>query len=1053
MRAGPTHRTVKWRRPGLLPGLVALLLGGALTAWAGTKLPVEYSLRRWSATEQLPFSSVEAITQTRDGFLWFAMNGGLGRFDGVTLEVFDSRNTAGFPVSYVNSLVEAADGGLWVGTAGGGLLRFREGRFEHFSKAEGLGNDQIKALCLGREGRLWIGTDGGGVFLRHPDGRFQSYGEAEGLPEPFIASLQEDEFGRLIVLTFHNGAYVLKGNRFEIVPVVPKPDPSASFALTRGRSGHVWLGGGGIYRLEVDEFHYWKPALALGPELPMAAWEVGPNELWLGTDKGVIHWKNGSWANYATGGAVSSRTVGGFAVDHEGSVWLSTEGGGLIQLRPTPAATLGVGEGLPGSEVTSVVSTRDGSLWVATSRGVVRMDANGQRRFTKADGLPDDFIFSLQEDESGTIWAAPRRGPVVRLVGDRFVGLPAGGSHLGGTTWCLARGAGGSLWTGSTRGAVQYDREGRELRVITSKEGLANRDVRCVSDDGSGVVWLGTSYGLARLDAAGITTYTTLPGMDPIEVVIALHRDRAGALWIGTLARGLFRLKDGKFTHFSAAMGLPGGGINSIAEDGSGNIWLGTGQGLARLDGREAADVAAGRLTKVTPLVLTRADGLRSEEFTGTIQPTCARDGEGRLWFATIEGLVTVQPARVFQNERAPTVSIKQFALEGADRVAHLRGVDRQSRQPVGVLSAVEFGSAPAPAGVRRSVFSPHGLMTVRIPPGQERLDFQFVGPSFIAPQGVTYRYKLERFDEDWVEAGTRRAAYYTRVPPGNYVFHVQARNEDGFRKEPGAELAVVVEPFWWQQPTVRALGMLLLSGAGCLLYGVRIRQLRRRHVAADEFSRQLLRSQDLERARIAGELHDGLGQELQLIRNRAQLALRRHLPSPALAQELDSISETAARAIGGVRALSRGLRPPELDQLGLTQALRWLGQNVADAYAGRLDFQVDPVDGLLPRISEVDVYRIAQEALNNAVKHSGATEITFEVGCNGGAIQLSVFDNGRGFSAGEDAEETGHGVGLKTMRERAAMLRGELELRSEETVGTRLTLMVPVPDKARPTS
>ncbi len=1020
---------------------------------AANRLPVDYSLRRWSATEQLPFSSVEAITQTRDGFLWFAMNGGLGRFDGATLEVFDSRNTAGFPVSYVNSLVEAGDGGLWVGTAGGGLLRFREGRFEHFGAAEGLGNDQVKALCLGRDGRLWIGTDGGWVFARHPDGRFQAYGMAEGLPEPFIAALQEDERGRLVVLTFHHGAYLLKGDRFQAIPVIPKPDTTASFAMTRGASGHVWLGGDGIYRLEDEEFRYWQPALALGPERPVAAWEVGTNELWLGTDKGVIHWKNGSWASYPTGGAVSARTVGGFKVDHEGSVWVSTEGGGLIQLRPTPAATLGVSEGLPGNEVTSVLSAQDGSLWVATSHGVVRLDAAGQRRFTKADGLPDDFIFSLQQDESGALWAAPRRGEVVRWDGARFAALPAGGTRLGGTTWCLAKGAGGTLWTGSTRGATQYDKEGREVRVITSKEGLGNRDVRCIWDNGSGVVWLGTSYGLARLDAAGITTYTALPGMAPIEVVIALCQDHTGALWIGTLARGLFRLKDGKFTHYSSAMGLPGGGIDSIAEDEFGNIWLGTGQGLARLTRPEVEAVAAGTLAQVTPLILGRADGLRSEEFTGTIQPTCARDAQGRLWFATIDGLVTVLPSRVFQNEQAPTVSIKQFALEGADRVTQLRGVALENHQAVGISPAVEIGSAPAPAGVRRSVFSPLGLRTVRIPPGQDRLDFQFVGPSFIAPQGVTYRYKLEPFDEDWVEAGTRRAAYYTRVPPGSYVFHVQASNEDGFRKEPGAELALVVEPFWWQQNTVRALGMLVLLSSGGLLYGVRIRQLRRRNEAADEFSRQLLRSQDLERARIAGELHDGLGQELQLIRNRAQLALRRHSPSEELSRELDSISETAARAIGGVRALSRGLRPPELDQLGLTQALRWLGQNVKDAYAGKLEFQVDPVDGLLPRLSEVDVYRIAQEALNNAVKHSGASEITFEVSRNGPLFQLSVFDNGHGFSAGEESEATGRGVGLKTMRERAAMLRGELELRSEESVGTRLTLLVPVPDKPPRTS
>ena len=357
-----------------------------------------------------------------------------------------------------------------------------------------------------------------------------------------------------------------------------------------------------------------------------------------------------------------------------------------------------------------------------------------------------------------------------------------------------------------------------------------------------------------------------------------------------------------------------------------------------------------------------------------------------------------------------------------------------------------EFGHTPAPAGPRRSVFSPYGLSEVQIHPGHERLDFQYVGLSYLAPRAVTYRYRLEGFDSDWVGPVSHRAAYYTKVPPGRYVFRVQALNEDGVLGEPGAALAVVLEPRWWQTNLVRSLGGLLLLAMAGLCYKLVVVQIRRRSEASNKFSRQLLRSQESERARLASELHDGLGQELQLIRNRAEMALRRHAPTPELTRELTSISETASRAIGGVRALSRGLRPPELDQLGLTQALRWLAQNVAESYGGRLEFQVDSVDGLLPRQLEVDVYRIAQEALNNAVKHSAASEITFEVVRTEGLLQVSVFDNGRGFPSGAEAEGSPQGYGLKTMRERAAMLQGELELRSEGSVGTRLTLQVPVP-------
>jgi signal transduction histidine kinase/ligand-binding sensor domain-containing protein len=1013
--------------------------------------PVDYSIKRWSSSEQLQFTAVEAITQTRDGFIWFAMNGGLGRFDGVSLEVFDANNTPELTVSYVTALVEDREDGLWIGTAGGGLLRFRKGRFERFSAADGLTNEQVKTLFLGADGRLWIGTDGGGIFVREPGGQIHSLAGVSGLTEPFIAGIKQDAAGRLLVLTFRGGILLLKNDRFEPVPLEPPVNLGSGLALTQSPNGQIWLGSrAGIYRFRDDRFQLWQPSRDLAGEIPIVAWETATNEVWLGTEKSLIHWQNGQWASYPTGGAASARTVGGFAVDREGSVWLSTEGGGLLQLRPTPVVTLGSAEGLAGDEITSVLAAADGALWVGSSHGLTRLDSAGARRLTRADGLPHEFVFSLQEDDDGGIWVATRQGGLVRWNGQAFTPLAPQEQPKSRNIWCLARGAGGTLWAGTSQGAVQY-RDGRLAREVAKEQHLSNDDVRAIVDDGRGVVWFGTSYGLNRLDAAGMVSYTEPPGLDPIEVVISLHLEADGTLWIGTLTRGLFRLRADQFTQFSTAHGLPNNTINAITEDQSGNLWLATGRGLARISRASLEAFQSGPNRRLEVELFGRAKGLRSEETTGTLQPTGARDADGRLWFATAEGLATIQPERRRQPRPAPLISLERMALEGPEAVTSLVGGGADGQAPVVLLASAELGHAPAPAGRRRAVFDPHGLAWLRIPPGQERLDFQFVGPSFIAPHAVSYRYRLEGFDRDWIDAGPRRAAYYTRVPPGRYYFRVQAQNEIGVRSEPGTGVAVVVAPAWWQTLGVRLSAGLLLVGAGVFFFQLSLRKARRRQEESARLSRRLIRSQEQERARLAGELHDGLGQDLQLIRNRAEMALRRPGSSPELARELGSISETAARAIGGVRALARGLRPPELDQLGLTQALRWLAQNVGEVFDGRLEFRVDPVDGLLVGEQELDVYRIGQEALNNALKHSAARELTFEVQLTDGMLELSVFDNGLGFEENEENAGRRSGSGLKIMEERAAMLRGTLELHSEPGVGTRLTLRVPVTDKTPP--
>ena len=401
-------------------------------------LPLDYSVRHWPGVEGPPLKTVEAILQTRDGYLWFGMNDGLCRFDGATFQVFDPRNTPALKVGYVTSLAESPEGDLWIGSAGGGLVHLRDGVFTRYGAAEKLGNEQVKALRLAADGRLWIGTDGGGVYVREKDGQFRHFDAADGLTEPFVVGLCDDAEGRIFVVTYRQGPFLLVGDRFQRVPLEPELRNGLGFAVTRSPSGGVWLGTPqGVYRFENDRFRRWNVPDGLPGHDVVVAWEVANGDLWLGSAQGLTLARDGVFAPYPIGGGSSGRFASAFTCDREGSVWVTTEGAGLVQLRRTKFVTLGTAEGLAGDETTSVLGTRDGALWVGTSRGLNRFQGGRLEVFGKDQGLPDDFIFSLHEDASGVLWVATRLGGLARWLTGRFVPLAPEERLPTRGAWCL----------------------------------------------------------------------------------------------------------------------------------------------------------------------------------------------------------------------------------------------------------------------------------------------------------------------------------------------------------------------------------------------------------------------------------------------------------------------------------------------------------------------------------------------------------------------------------------------------------------------------------------
>jgi signal transduction histidine kinase len=324
--------------------------------------------------------------------------------------------------------------------------------------------------------------------------------------------------------------------------------------------------------------------------------------------------------------------------------------------------------------------------------------------------------------------------------------------------------------------------------------------------------------------------------------------------------------------------------------------------------------------------------------------------------------------------------------------------------------------------------------------PGRPNIEFRYSAISLSAPQHLTFRYRLDKFDQDWVEAGTRRVAYYPRLPPGQYRFSVRAANRDGVWSEAGAPVRLRVTAPLWATRWFQLLVLASLAGLAALVARRRVQAARLRRAAQEEFSRRLIESQEHERKRIAGELHDGLGQELLVVKNRALLALAAQgLPGPAR-QQLDHISQIVSQSLDSVRDLAHNLTPYQLEHLGLSEALRTMVASVAAGVDIVFDAAIEDIDGQLSKDQEINLYRIVQEAVSNVVRHSGAANASVRIARAPDGLIVTVTDDGQGFRVRAD----GGGFGLSGIAERVRILGGRLSVLSEPGQGTCLTIIAP---------
>jgi signal transduction histidine kinase/ligand-binding sensor domain-containing protein len=1027
--------------------LLAVLWLGATAAQAA--LPGDFQGERIGAGHGLRAEIVTSVYQDRVGLLWVGTREGLFLYDGYSARVFDHdiADPESLSDNTIRTIYEDREDRLWLGTNTGGLNRLDRatGRFQVFrhdsADPHSISHDSVYAILEDREGQLWVGTQSGLNRFDPATGKFERLmADAADPTKPghdYIHTLHEDRAGLLWVGTVGGGleARDPRTGRFtryrhDATDARSISDDSV-FALAEDRDGDLWAGTGvGLNRFVPATGTFMRYGLApTGPAALSAPLVTSlapgpPGLLYVGTWRGGVNEfeiRSGTLRTPRDFVGETDRDIDRIANLHagrEGTIWACTWGAGLRRIRPAAAPRFTVERGqsddaLAPLDVTSVLESRDGTLWVGSWTGLSRGDpgAAGVHQVVASSAA----ILSIGQSADGAVWfgtpvALQRLDPV---SGARFslVHDPRDAHSLGpGFVTAILEGQSG-LWVGTGEGGLHRLREDRRsferFKHDPADPGsLSDNYVTTLLEDDHGTLWVGTrSGGLNACDTGTARCVRYIPDASndrslSHHFVTGILCDRRGMLWVGTGGGGLNRLdptaRERGFERFTERQGLADDNVMGLAEDDDGSLWIGTRGGLTRLDPQ------TGRVANYG-----LGDGLPALEFN----PRAAAAGRSALYFGTPKGLVSVR-----RNTSFPPLDITPTVITAVDTLA---------------------GPVVGAPWSLRSLDLPHGTA----------LSLEFSVLDFDEEQRHRYAYRLAGPRDGWIDLGTRRNITFADLAPGTYELSVRGRNGRGVESTTAFPLRLrIIPPFWmsWWFKLTGLAGLVLTTVAG---HRLRVSALKRRNRELTTLQHKLEHSKEDERKRIARELHDEMGQIMAAAKINLQVAAG--TADEGTRRKIDDTVQLVNRMIGQVRAISLDLRPPLLDEIGLGPALGGYLEELARRSGMAIDTDLDtgPPGSRLPGEIEIQVFRLVQESMTNAIRHSGATRVAVAVRRKAGALEITVRDDGRGFEVGPVLERAARGqhLGLLGMRERVRSLGGTLRIDSAPGSGTLIGARLPL--------
>lgn len=948
----------------------------------------DYTIASWSQRDGLPAGTVWALAQDQQGYLWIGSDAGLLRFDGSRFTPLEALLPSSLPPVAVRALSAGKNGDLWIGLdEPGGVARLQNGHLRLYGQSDGLPSGQVRVLIEDQQGVIWAGTSSG--LFRLDGERWQAWPAGRGLEAGAVYGAHLTRNGDLLVGTDDR---VYRRRR----------DADVFEALAE--FGHV---DGGVRGIVEDQHGRFFATDVTSGFRPLSN-RFGHGSAERGRGVQMLEDRQGSlWV--ATGGqgvwritvprsgtpVVAKATVltgllaeGAFSLleDRDGNIWAGTTDGlnRLTRHAVQSFTDIGIAAG--------VASTPDGSVWVATFDGLIE--------FTRRDGrwqiarryLPGFRIRAIHADHDGRVWVATNESVASFSPGSRAY-VPFTTLDQSWEVDSITSDGSGRVWLADVRrGLVCVERDQKAAPFVLPAA-VRDRTVRLTYADRQGRIWLTFEGGsVAVVEPNGhMKVFGPREGASAGEYR-AIYESRAGVVWLGGLT-GLTRYADGRFATASRTTGFPSDYVKAVVEDEQGALWLGTSAGLVRTSVDEFDKALSGHPSQSSFLLLDRLDGVAgTPRLLG--DRSAARDYDSdHLWFITGRGVTVVDPLQLKTPRTTTPVEVAGVTVDG-------------QRAAPDAFSALKAGA--------------------------NKLEIEYSALNLSAPHKTRFRYRLDGFDTDWVDAGVRRTAFYTNLPPGSYQFRVAASTNGLEWNESRNPWRFSIEPQLYRTPWFLLLVVAAAALAAWAAWQVRLRHMR--------YQFSLLLG---ERTRLSREIHDTVLQGMVGVALQCDV-LAASSESASMRRDLTRLRRRVEDYIRECRRSIMDLRSPSPEHPDLLTALRQVGAQAAGE-AVAFDMRIAGTPRRCPPDVEQQLLRIAQEASSNAVRHAGANRLLMRVAYHDAAISLSVIDDGRGFKPDSPAhQEHGH-CGLVTMAERAHEVGGELHIRSGEGRGTEIEAVVPI--------
>jgi ligand-binding sensor domain-containing protein/signal transduction histidine kinase len=967
----------------LTAGLFLCLLLLPPSAPALDDPPAGYTDRIWQMQDGLPEQTVQAFAQTQDRYLWIGTTGGLLRFDGGRLVLYDRDNTPAFTENNIFNLTVARDGTLWIATEGGGLIRYKDGVFRSFSAKDGLLNDFVRTVYQDSKGLIWIGTDDG--LFRFSGERIERIDNGTSVPLVAVHAIREDSQGRLWV----GGSKLLclSGSTTQEYRLRGEGSQNRVKSMVQTRDGTLWVGTiGGLYRMVAgsDSFRRVKDTSGTVRFLR----ETSDGTLWIGTiGHGIYKYREHRFSQITAPNDLPSNTALNLFEDIENNIWIGTQAG-MLRLSKTPIQAVA----LPDAgdyDAETVYQDHNGDLWIAAAN-LFRFH-DGKATKIRFPGISEVRVRNVFRDNEDTLWVGTEGRGVFRESGTKLVHYMSKDGLVNNFVRAFLQGRDGSVWIATDEGVSRW--RGGGFTNYQERDGLCYFSTRSLWEDHNGDVWIGTDRGVSHLHAGSFVKDPVTEALKN-EKIWAIREDSDGGLWFGTRTGGLYRWRFGKLAHYTTAQGLASNSIYEMLEDRRGNFWISGPNGISAISRREL-DIIADDPTH--PLSLTLygiSDGLETTQMYGAEKPGGVVTSRGEVWFASNKG-----PVRVIPDQAQP--------------------------------------SAPAPAVIDQVVadgIEVPDLANISLGPDNAKIEMHYSVIQLRSQERVRFRYMLDGFDKNWTDASSRRVAYYTNLPPGRYRFRVAAfeMNNPGQISERSVE--IVQRPHFYRSPWFLGCCLMLLGATVWGGHEIRIRQVHARFQAVLN-----------ERNRLAREMHDTLIQGCAGVSALLEAHSSLAETEPSDKDSLLSCARTQLRtSINEAREAVWDLRHADGSATAIGPILETMTQQVSREFGVPVEYRMAGRPFDLDQSTAHELLMVVREALHNAIRHGQPAEVQVGIDFGKNAFSVQVRDDGRGFDpAMVSASSNGH-YGLVGMRERVKRIGGTLALKSQAGAGTELTLHVP---------